>query len=49
MLRLCLQFQGAGATGAWAAQFDDLNVFGGVAGNDATNGGDLFFEPFRRR
>lgn len=49
MLRLRLQFQGAGATGARAAQFDDLDAFGGVAGNDATNGGDLFLEPFRRR
>ena len=53
MLRLRLQYQGAGATGA--AQFgvepyDDLNAFGGAAGNDVANEGPgLFLQPFRRR
>lgn len=54
MLRLRLQYQGAGVAGAAqfnAQQFDDLNAFGGAAaGNDVANEGaqGLFLEPFRR-
>ena len=46
MLRLRLQYQGAGAVGA--QQFDNLNVFGGAVGNDAANDDSLFLQPFRR-
>ena len=47
MLRLRLQYQGAGAAGA--QQFDNLNAFGGATGNDVANEEALFLQPFRHR
>ena len=52
MFRLCLQYQGAGATGAaqfGAQPFDNLNVFGGAARSDVPNEEVLFLEPFHCR
>jgi hypothetical protein len=50
MLRLHLQYQGAGAAGPaqfGAQQFDNLNAFGRAVGNDAANDDGLFLQPFR--